>query len=143
MRQFLMAAVVIVLIGYVVTQWSRIYRTKSDLTAQAERQLDFVDDKSQDMVKKKLVDEARKLGVTLAPADIRVAYENTDVRSLAQRYTAKIATFVNKRAAIEISYKARLVGFPLEEKIEVSKIRQIQAQERQNPQNKQILDGIQ
>lgn len=143
MRQFLIAVVVIGLIGYVVAQWTMIYRTRSDLAARAEQQLDLVDDKSQDMVKKKLVEEARKLGVTLVPADIQVKYENTAVRSLAQQYTAKIATFVNKRAAIQISYNARLVGFTRPQKIEVFKIRQIQAQQRQSSELKQVLDGTQ
>jgi hypothetical protein len=141
MRQFLIAVVVIGLIGFVVSQWTGMLKTKNDLAARAEQQLDLVDDKSQEMVKKKLVEEARKLGVTVVPADIQVKYEDTDVRSLAQQYTAKIATFVNKRATIQISYNARFVGFTVPEKIEVFKTRQISAQSRQSSELKQVQDA--
>jgi hypothetical protein len=87
------------------------------------------------------VDEARKLGIELSPSDIQIKYEDTDVRSVAQQYTARIATFVNKRAEIKLSYNAYLAVIPLREEIEDFKIRQIQARERERPELQQLLEA--
>jgi hypothetical protein len=143
MRNFIAVVVVVALIGYVTVQWANVYKARSDLAQVVTQQLNFVDENSQAAVKQRLVDEARKLGIDLAPDDIHITYEDTDIRSMAQRYTSKIATFINKRAVIQLSYNARLVGISLHQKIGDSKLKQIQAQERQSEQTKEILDGTQ
>jgi hypothetical protein len=142
MRNFLIVVVVIGLIGYVGSRWADIYKTKTELAKVVEQQLSVVDDKSQPAVKHKLVDEASKLGIELSSADIQITFEDTDVRSVAQNLTARILTFVNKRAEIKLSYNAYLLGIiRLREEIEDFKIRQIQAQEREKPEMRQILDA--
>ena len=142
MKKFLIAVVVIGLIGYTVSRWADIDKAKTDLAKVVDQQLNSVDDNSQPAVKQKLVDEAGKLGIELSPADIQIKYEDTDVRSVAQKFTARIATFVNKRAEIKLSYNAYLVGMiPLRQEIEDSRIRQIQARERERPETQQLLDA--
>jgi hypothetical protein len=143
MKKLITVVVVVLLIGYVTVQWASVYKARSDLAQVVTQQLNFVDENSQAAVKQRLVDEARKLGIDLAPDDIHITYEDTDIRSMAQRYTSKIAIFINKRATIQLSYNARLVGISLHQKISDSKLKQIQAQERQSEQTKQILDGTQ
>jgi hypothetical protein len=143
MRNFIAVVVVVALIGYVAVQWANVYRERSDLAQVVAQQLSFVDENSQAAVKQRLVDEARKLGIDLAPDDIHISYEDTDIHSMAQRYTSRIATFINKRAVIQLSYNARLVGISLHQEISDSKLKQVQAQERQSEQKKQILDGTQ
>ena len=143
MKQFLIVLIVIALIGYVASKGADVYNARSAMDKVVEKQLGFVDENSQPAVKQKLVDEARKLGIDLAPGDIHITYEDTDIRSIAQKFTAKIAEFVNKRAAIQLSYTAHLVGIPLRQEIALSSIRQIQAQQKERPEMKQILDGTQ
>ena len=101
-----------------------------------------MDENSQPAVKQKLVDEARKVGIDLDPANIHISYEDTDQQTMAEHFTAKIATFVNKRATIRLSYTARLAGIPFHQEIANSHIRRIQARERVTPENQQLLDML-
>jgi hypothetical protein len=133
--------IVLAIVGYVVMQWSKIIETKDQLNKRIVEQLDIVDDTNQPEIRKKLVDDAGKLGVELSPNNIYIAYKDTDVRSVAQQFTANIATFINKRTTIHVSYTARLIGIPLHEEIEESAVRQIQAQQRQSSDLNQILEG--
>jgi hypothetical protein len=140
MKKLIGWLVVIGLVWYAASQWADIYKAKTDLAKVVDQQLNLVDDNSQPAVKQKLV--AHKLGIELSPADIQIKYEDTDVRSVAQNYTARIATFVNKRAEIKLSYNAYLVGMiPLRQEIEDFRIRQIQARERERPELQQLLDA--
>jgi hypothetical protein len=143
MKKFLIAVAVIGLIGYIASQWADIYSVKSSLEKVVEEQLYLVNENSQPAVKQKLVVEARKLGIDLVPDDIHIRYEDTDIRSIAQKLTSKIAEFVNKRVTIQLSYNARLVAIPLRLQIEHSRIRQIQVQQKEKSEMKQILDGAQ
>jgi hypothetical protein len=141
MKNLIVVVIVVALIGYVVSQWARIYKARTDLDQVVAEQLNFVDENSQPAVKQKLVEEARKLGIELSPDDIRIAYVDTNERTVAENFTAKIATFVNKRVTIQLGYTARLVVIPLHEQIEESRIRQIQAQQRERPEMQQFLDA--
>ena len=143
MKNFLIIVVVIALIGYIASKGADVYNARDALDKVAEQQLGFVDENSQPAVKQKLVDEARNLGIDLAPGDIHITYEDTDVRSIEQKFTAKIAEFVNKRVAIQLSYTAHLVGIPLRQEIAHSRIRQIQAREKERPGMKEILNDTQ
>ena len=134
----------VALIGYAVWQWVNILEARGSLAKVVNQQLDFVNETSQATVKQKLVDEAHKLGIELSSADIQIKYEDTDVRSVAQNFTARIAAFVNKRAEIKLSYNAYLaVIIPLRQEIEDFRIRQIQARERERPEIQQLLDPAQ
>ena len=126
MRNFIAVVVVVALIGYVTVQWANVYKARSDLAQVVTQQLNFVDENSQAAVKQRLVDEARKLGIDLAPDDIHITYEDTDIHSMAQRFTSKIATFINKRAVIQLSYNARLVGISLHQEIRAAARRSCQ-----------------
>jgi hypothetical protein len=141
MKKLIGWAIVIGLFWYTGSRWADIYKAKTDLAKVVNQQLDFINETSQPVVKQKLVDEARKLGIELSPSDIQIKYEDTDVRSVAQQYTARIATFVNKRAEIKLSYNAYLAVIPLREEIEDFKIRQIQARERERPELQQLLEA--
>ena len=148
MKKLIGWAIVIGLFWYTGSRWADIYKAKTDLAKVVNQQLDFINETSQPVVKQKLVDEARKLGIELSPSDIQIKYEDTDVRSVAQQYTARIATFVNKRAEIKLQiaqlnedYNAYLAVIPLREEIEDFKIRQIQARERERPELQQLLEA--
>ena len=141
MKKLIGWAIVIGLFWYTGSRWADIYKAKTDLAKVVNQQLDFINETSQPVVKQKLVDEARKLGIGLSPSNIQIKYEDTDVRSVAQQYTARIATFVNKRAEIKLSYNAYLAVIPLREEIEDFKIRQIQARERERPELQQLLEA--
>ena len=141
MKTFLILVIVIGLIGYTASQLADIFNAKTNFAKVVDQQLNSVDENSQPAVKQNLVNEARKLGIELSLADIQIKYENTDVHSVAQNLTARIATFVNKRAEIKLSYNAHLMGIPLRQEIEDSRIRQIQARERERPEMQQLLDA--
>jgi len=141
MKNFIIVAAIIVVVGYVTTQWANNFNAKNALAARVTEQLNFVDENSQPAVKQKLVDEARKVGIELDPANIQIAYEDTDQQTMAQHFTAKVATFVNKRVTIRLSYTARLAGIPLHQEITDSHIRQIQPRERERPEMQQLLEA--
>ena len=141
MKNLIIVVAVLVLIGYAVSQWVNNFKAKSDLAARVTEQLNFVDENSQPAVKQKLVDEARKVGIDLVPDNIQISYEDTDQQTMAEHFTAKVATFVNKRVTIRLSYTARLAGIPLHQEIMDSHIRQIQVRERERPELQQLLEA--
>ncbi len=141
MKTFLIVVIVIGLIGYTASQLADIFNAKTNFAKVVDQQLNSVDENSQPAVKQNLVNEARKLGIELSLADIQIKYEDTDVHSVAQNLTARIATFVNKRAEIKLSYNAYLMRIPIRQEIEDSRIRQIQARERERPEMQQLLDA--
>lgn len=119
--------IIVVLAAVLVVQASRIYKARTDLTAQVEKQLDFVDENSFDAVRSNLVAAAAGLGITLQPADITIVYEDAAERSLAQKILeGKVATFQNKRIAITVRYNASVLGLAWRQQIERSKHRQVQ-----------------
>ncbi|MGA2221816.1 MAG: hypothetical protein ABSH21_08580 [Verrucomicrobiia bacterium] len=141
MKNLIIVVAVLVLIGYAVSQWVNNFKAKSDLAARVTEQLNFVDENSQPAVKQKLVDEAHKVGIDLVPDNIQISYEDTDQQTMAEHFTAKVATFVNKRVTIRLSYTARLAGIPLHQEIMDSHIRQIQVRERERPELQQLLEA--
>lgn len=128
MKKIFMLALV-VLIVYAGAQGVSILKARGKLAEVVADQLDCVGDDSPETVKKKLVDEARALGIDLHPANIQIKYEDTDARTPAQNFVAGFVTFVNKRVEIRLSYNASWAGMiPWPQEIESFKIRQIQAQ---------------
>jgi len=133
--------VVLVLVGYAMAQVAGIVQVRSALGQRAEHYLDFVDEKALEQVREDLVRDAQKLGVKLAPAAIRIVYEDTDKRSVAQYATRKIAEFRNKHVAISVAYDAPLLGFQWRQEITRSKIKQVQAISRSRSELEQAVES--
>ena len=140
------AAIVVILllvVGYGFVQGIKVYKTKTDLETRLERQLDFVDPTTMNSVKQTLVQEAQGLGVQLSPDNIRIAYEDTEIRSVAQQIVGKKlgAQFTNKRITIDVHYTARILGIPFGQDINSTKIRQVEAPRMPlRSEERQLLD---
>jgi|YelNatPaOPRAMG01_1025707.scaffolds.fasta_scaffold07823_8 glycine/D-amino acid oxidase-like deaminating enzyme len=131
MRNAMVLVLVLVGVGYLGAQVAGVYAVRSELTRRVEHYLDFVDEKSQAQVKENLVKDARAKGVVLQPADIHIVYQDTGIRSVAQKMLEpKVATFRNKQVAIAVQYNARILGLRWRQEITCSKIKQVQAQRR-------------
>ena len=135
--------ILVVVAGYGFVQSVKVYKAKLDFAARVEHQLDLVDNNSMDSVKQTLMQEAQNLGIALTPGDIRIAYEDTEQRTVAQQLVGKkLGTqFVNKRATISVHYTARILGFPVAEDIANSHIRQVEAPRMpMRPEERELLD---
>lgn len=147
MRGAFIAVVALIFVGYVGARAGNIYKQRGDLEGQVAHYLDFVDDKSIDWTKQKLVEEARGIGVTLTADNIHVGYEDTQEQTFAQGIVGgKLGTqFINKRATISVTYDAHLLGIPLHQEIHNSKIKQIQVHQPRatDPLMNQLLQGEQ
>ena len=134
--------ILVVIAGFGFVQWVKTFKARDDMAARVESQLDLVDSNSIDSVRQTLVQQARDLGITLAPADIHITYEDTEQRTLAQQIVGnKLGTqFVNKRAAISLHYTARILGFPVAEDISNAHVRQVEAPRMPlSPEERQLL----
>ncbi len=129
MRKPIVIVVILIVLFYFGTQTMTMFKVKGEFEPKVERQLDFVDEKNQADVKKTLIDEAKKLGITLAPENIYITYEDTDVQSYAQRVVgSKLgAQFKNKRVVITTQYKYPVAAIPVEQEVSKYKIRQVEA----------------
>jgi preprotein translocase subunit SecF len=135
--------IVLLVIGYGFVQGVNLYKAKADFTGRVENELNFVDNSPIDTVKQDLVQEAQKYGIQLAPQNIRVAFEDTEQRTVAQKLVAnKLGTqYINKRITIRINYTARLLGIPFDQDITSSKIKQVEAPRMpMRPEERQLLD---
>jgi hypothetical protein len=139
----LIVVILLVVLGYGFVQGLNVFKAKSDFAARVEHQLDFVSEGSTDSVKQDLVQEAQKFGIELAPANIRITYEDTDVRSVAQQIVGnKLGTqFTNKRVTISLRYNAHILGIPFNQEITQSKIKQVGAPRMpMRSEERQLLD---
>lgn len=127
MRSVIVWVVLLVVAGYATVQVAGIYQVRSALGQRVEHYLDFVDETTLGRVRQDLARDAQKLGVVLAPTEIRILYEDTDKRSVAQYATRKIAEFRNKHVVISVAYDAPLLGWRWRQEITRSKIKQVQA----------------
>jgi len=143
----MIALVVIVLIGYAGLTGMKQFKTNGDFAERVDHELNFVDENSMDSVKQDLVNDAKKLGIDLKPADIYIKYEDTEQRTEAQHLVGNRldVTFVNKLVTITVDYVQPLLGIPFHKEITQSHIRQIQAPRKEpSPEMKQLLDsGVQ
>ncbi len=121
--------VAVILVVYLTSQVSTMYKVKGDLENRVEFRLDFVDESSMDMVKRDLVADAKKLGIDLVPEHIDIEYKDTDVQSYAQKVVArKLDTqYKNKQVGINAEYDAHLLGFPIHQTVTASKVKQVAA----------------
>ena len=140
----MIALVVIVLIGYAGLTAMKQFKTNGDFEERIIHELNFVDENSMDSAKQDLVNEAKKLGIDLKPADIYIKYEDTEQRTEAQHLVGNKldVTFVNKLVTITVSYVQPILGIPFHKGITQSHIRQIQAPRKEpSPEMKQLLDS--
>ena len=142
-----MKAVIIVIVlgilGYGFVQGLNVYKAKSDFAGRVARELNFVDGNSMDSAKQDLVQEAQKFGINLTPDNIRIAYEDTEQRTIAQQLVGKrLGTqFTNKRITISVHYDARILGIPWGQDITSSEIKQVEAPRAPlRPEERQLLD---
>ena len=154
MRNAIVLVIVLVVAGFAVVQGSAAYKARIDLAQRVEYQLDFVDQSSMNSVKQDIIHDAAKVGIDLRPHDIHIAYEDTEVRSVAQQIVGgRIGTqFTNKRISITVQYKMHILGIPFGQDITRSKIKQVGAprmpmrsEERQllDPTGASALPGVQ
>jgi hypothetical protein len=135
--------IVVLAIGYGFVQGLNAYKAKDDFAARVEHQLDFVNNDTMDSVKRDLVQEAQKYGIALTPDNIRITYEDTEQRSVAQQLVGKkLGTeFTNKRISINVHYSARILGIPFGQDITRSGIKQVEAPRMpMRPEERQLLD---
>ncbi len=140
----MIALVVVVLIGYAGLTGMKQFKTNGDFAERVNHELNFVDENSMDSVKQDLVNDAKKLGIDLKPADIYIKYEDTEQRTEAQHLVGNRldVTFVNKLVTITVDYVQPLLGIPFHKEITQSHIRQIQAPRKEpSPEMKQLLDA--
>ena len=140
----MIALVVVVLIGYAGLTGMKQFKTNGDFAGRVNHELNFVDENSMDSVKQDLVNDAKKLGIDLKPADIYIKYEDTEQRTEAQHLVGNRldVTFVNKLVTITVDYVQPLLGIPFHKEITQSHIRQIQAPRKEpSPEMKQLLDA--
>jgi len=140
----MIALVVVVLIGYAGLTGMKQFKTNGDFAERVNHELNFVDENSMDSVKQDLVNDAKKLGIDLKPADIYIKYEDTQQRTEAQHLVGNRldVTFVNKLVTISVDYVQPLLGIPFHKEITQSHIRQIQAPRKEpSPEMKQLLDA--
>jgi len=140
----MIALVVVVLIGYAGLTGIRQFKANGDFSERVDHELNFVDENSMDSVKQDLVNEAKKLGIDLKPADIYIKYEDTQQGTVAQHLVGNRldVTFVNKLVTITVEYVQPILGIPFHKQITQSHIRQIQAPRKEpSPEMKQLLDA--
>jgi hypothetical protein len=137
---------IIVAVGYGFVEGLKAFKAKGDFAERVNHQLDFVSDTTMDSVKQDLIADAKKLGIDLAPDDIRIMYEDTEQHSVAQKLVGKRldVQFVNKRSEIDVAITQHILGIPFHWKVIQSGIRQVQAPRREpGPEMKQLLDSTQ
>lgn len=134
--------VLLLVAGYCGLKVAGMYKSKTDLAARVQYRLDFVDEASMDSVKQDLIHDAGKLGIALAPENIRIVYEDTDRRTVAQKLLeGRVAEFSNKQIAIHVRYAERVLGLPIQQEITKSKIKQVQVRRPQpGPEMKELLN---
>ena len=143
MRNAIVLVIVVVVAGFAVVQASTVYKAYTDLAARVEHQLDFVDESTTNTVTQEIIRDAGTLGITLQPTDIRIVYEDTEQRSVAQQIVGnRLGTqFTNKRVSISVRYTPHILGIPFSQDITRSKIKQVGAPRMPVPTGeRQLLD---
>lgn len=139
MKGVIVAAVVLVVVGYFASQFSQMVRAKMELTERVSQQLDLVDEGNHDMVRAALVQDAAKWGVELEPSRIAILYQDTGQATLPQRLVGRIAEVRNKQVAISVRYYWRILGFGIAQEITRSKIKQVEVRRKSLPPEYQPL----
>ncbi|MDW8343877.1 MAG: hypothetical protein RMM51_05230 [Verrucomicrobiae bacterium] len=133
MKGVIVAAVVLVVVGYFASQISQMVRAKMELTDRVTQQLDFVDEDNHDMVRATLVQEAAKWGVELDSGKVKILYQDTEQPTTPQRFLGRIAEFRNKKVAISVRYYWRILGFGIAQEITRAKIKQVEVRPKAPP----------
>ena len=129
MRNTIVAVVGVLLAIYLTMQLSTMYKAKGDLAGRVDYRLDFVDEQSKESVKRDLVEDARKFGIELRPANIDIVYADTEQQTVAEKMVGSRlgAQFKNKQVGISARYEVRILGVPISQTVTASKLKQVAA----------------
>lgn len=133
MKGVIVAAVVLVVVGYFASQISQMVRAKMELTERVTQQLEFVEEHNHEAVRDILVKEAAKWGVELNPDRITILYQDTGQPTTPQRFLGRIAEFQNKKVAISLRYYWRILGFGIAQEITRAKVKQVEVRQKAPP----------
>ncbi len=129
MRNFIIAVLVLGAVGYVVSDFSQMWRARSEFQARLDLHCGAVNESNSEAMKQTLVQEAGQYRLRLAPADIRIGYVDAPEQSLAQNIVGnRLGTqFVNKRATIECRVVAPVLGLGVTHQLRSSRLIQVKA----------------
>lgn len=135
MKNVLAVVVTMVLVAYLVTRITTVYKARTDLADRVEYRLDFVDETSFDSVKQDLIHDAQNCGIDLATGDIHIVYENTGQITVPQQIVGDRLhmQFVNKQVGISVHYTANILGIRFAQDITQTKIKQVEQRQPENP----------
>lgn len=142
MKGFIIGLIV-VLFAYGGVKSMEMLKTKGDFSGRVNHQLEFVSETTMDSVKQDLVADAKKLGIDITPADIQITYEDTEQRTVAQSFVARIGVqYVNKHVAITVNFVQRILGIPFHQQVIESGNRSVEAPRKTtSPEMQQLLDA--
>ena len=143
MRGTIFVVVFLLVAVYAAAQIGSAYLAKSNLQEFVEQTLFSVDDSAQDEVKHNILAKAQKLGITISASNIDVVYEDADTRLVSQRIVGKKVPleFKNKRIIITCRYVATVAGFPLQQQVHASTIKQVVIQAAPDKAVQELLDS--
>ena len=143
MKSTIVVVVFLLVAVYAAAQVGSLYLAKSNLQEFADQTLFSVDDSAQEEVKQNLIAKAQKLGITLTASNIDVVYEDADTRLVSQRIVGKKVPieFKNKRIIIRCRYVATVAGFPVNQQIDASTIKQVVIQATTSKAVQELLDS--
>lgn len=129
MRNLIIAVVVLAALAYAVAGASQLWKAHNDFQEKVDQYCGAVTGTNADWIKQTLVNDAKKLGLKLAPGDIQISYKNAQERSLAQSIMGdRLGTqFVNKRATIHCRVVAPVLGLGISQEIDSSRLIQVKA----------------
>jgi hypothetical protein len=129
MRNAIVIVVVVLLGAYGLVEFFTMHKRRAELQERVTKYLAFVDEHSLDSVRQDLIKDAATLGIRLRPDHIHITYEDTDIRSAAQKLVGQRlgAQYTNKRVVITIEYQTSVAGLPWSQTVSDYAIRQIAA----------------
>lgn len=135
MRNVLAVVVTMVLVAYLVTRITTVYKARTDLADRVEYRLDFVDETSLDSIKQDLIHDAQNCGIDLATGDIHIVYENTGQLTVPQQIAGDRLhmQFVNKQVGISVHYTANILGIRFAQDITQTKIKRVEQHQPETP----------
>ncbi len=127
MRGFIIFLIAIVVVGYASSKAATAFRTKNDFVEHLQTMFDTADNTSVNSLKNDLLQEAKRAGVEVDPANVQVNYVDTDDRTVGQKFVGeKFAQYKNKRLSVALPYTVRVMGFAWRHEYLNTKIVQIQ-----------------
>jgi hypothetical protein len=141
MRALIIAVVIVGTVLYAGVQVAGVLVARSDLEQKAHELAARVSEQTIGQVKQDLAREAAGRGIELSPADIEIEYADTTDRTVAQGFVGRIGDFTNKRVTIRAAYDTRVLGIVWRQRIEATRIIQVQARPRSHSELEQMMDA--